>query len=140
MEAADSFLTKEDFIQRFKYEHTLLRGDPQNLETYEAYALAIRKLRSDNIKYLKRNGVPGEVRMIYNDAIQALCKYGHREYLFYKDPTCKICGYPIEKLEQATIDHIHPIAKGGENALYNKQIAHGRCNVLKSDKIGFTLL
>lgn len=132
-------LTREDFISRFKFNFALATYDDEIMESYESFVAGIAKLRSDSIKYLRGLGVPGYIRCQYNDSIQALAETSHRKYLFYKDPTCGICGHLIEKIEHATIDHIHPRAKGGENALYNKQIAHGYCNVKKSDKIGFTM-
>lgn len=135
----NSYLTQDEFIEKFKLGYSLATRDERIMETYETYCIGIAKLRSDSIKYLRGIGVPGAIRLQYNDSIQRLSETSHRKYLFAKDPTCGICGHLIERLEDATIDHIHPRAKGGENAFYNKQIAHGYCNVRKSDKIGFTM-
>lgn len=131
------YLTKEEFLNKFKLAYYLAVKDEKVMESYESFCEAIRKLRSDSIKYLRGLGVPGYIRSEYNDYLTSFAQSSHRKYLFYKDPTCGICGFQIETIEQATIDHIHPRAKGGANAFENKQIAHGYCNVKKSDKIGF---
>lgn len=136
---ANTSLTKEEFISKFKFDYAMAVGDQKVMETYESYCETISKLRSDSVKWLRGLGIDGRTRIKYNDGIQRLAETSHRKYLFHKDPTCGICGYVIVKIEDATIDHIHPRAHGGENAFYNKQIAHGRCNVKKSDKIGFSM-
>lgn len=133
-------LTKEEFIQKFKFEYALAVKDPLAMESYEKFCSVIAKLRRASVQYLRSIGVSGDVRCEYNNAVQRLAETSHRKYLFYKDPTCKICGYLIEKLQDATIDHIIPTSKGGPNTLKNKQIAHGHCNVKKSNKIGFTMI
>lgn len=138
MEANPS-LTKEDFILKFKLEYALAVGDSAVMESYESYCAAISKLRSESIKYLRGLGLPSEFRITCNDAIQGLAETSHRKYLFHKDPHCGICGYVIVSIEDATIDHIYPRSLGGLNEFENKQIAHGRCNVKKSNKVGFTL-
>lgn len=55
---------------------------------------------------------------------------------------CAICNQPIDmELKypnpySATVDHIIPLAKGGHPSdADNLQIAHMRCNRLKSDKL-----
>lgn len=136
---AKPYLSKEDFIQKFKLSYALAVRDDAVMATYESYSMAIAKLRRDCVQYLRSVGVPGQLRSKYNDSIQRLAETSHRKYLFHKDPTCGICGFLIERIEDATIDHIHPRSKGGANAFENKQIAHGACNVKKSNKVGFTM-
>ena len=46
---------------------------------------------------------------------------------------CGICKQGIID-KSKTLDHIKPIAKGGRNDIDNLQIAHLRCNQVKSDK------
>lgn len=54
---------------------------------------------------------------------------------------CGICGQPVDKSLKyphplsATVDHIIPCNKGGSDDLENLQLAHRRCNRLKSDKL-----
>lgn len=55
---------------------------------------------------------------------------------------CGICGRPVDKSLKypdpgsATIDHIIPVDRGGHPSdMANLQLAHLRCNRLKSDKL-----
>lgn len=132
----DSYLTKEEFIAKFKLNYQLAVKDSEVMSSYESYCNAIRDLRSWSIKELKIIGMPGYLRADYNDLLQMFAQSSHRKYLFYKNPVCGICNQLIERLRDATIDHIIPTSKGGPNILSNKQIAHGPCNVRKSNKIG----
>lgn len=56
--------------------------------------------------------------------LQLLWKYGNR---------CAICGRKIRSLDELTVDHIIPKAKGGKNVISNCQLAHKTCNELKND-------
>ena len=54
---------------------------------------------------------------------------------------CGICGKPVDKTLKyphpysPTVDHIIPCKKGGSDDLENLQLAHRKCNRLKSDKM-----
>lgn len=54
---------------------------------------------------------------------------------------CGICGRPVDKSLKypdpmsPTVDHIIPCAKGGSDDLDNLQLAHRKCNRMKSDKM-----
>lgn len=54
---------------------------------------------------------------------------------------CGICGQPIDKSLKyphpmsPTVDHIIPCAKGGSDDLDNLQLAHRKCNRMKSDNM-----
>jgi 5-methylcytosine-specific restriction endonuclease McrA len=135
VETTKSYLSIDEFVQQFKFNHRIERSKPENMATWEDYIRAIARLRKESVRYLRIMGMPGQMRSKYNDALQSHAKYGHLEYLYFKDPTCQICYKPIETIAEATIDHIYPRAHGGANHFDNKQIAHGRCNVKKSDKI-----
>lgn len=47
---------------------------------------------------------------------------------------CGICRKHVTK-DQASIDHIIPLARGGEHAYRNVQLAHLRCNIGKGAKL-----
>ena len=47
---------------------------------------------------------------------------------------CVYCGSPLE-LSIATLDHVHPLAKGGITAPGNLVAACGACNRLKADML-----
>ena len=40
--------------------------------------------------------------------------------------TCWLCGKPITELKDFTIDHVVPLAQGGNNSVANLRPAHGR--------------
>ena len=53
--------------------------------------------------------------------------------LFEKDGgTCGICGQKVE-MSNASIDHIIPVSKGGTHTWDNVQLAHYKCNIIKSN-------
>jgi 5-methylcytosine-specific restriction endonuclease McrA len=55
--------------------------------------------------------------------------------------TCGICGEPIFRCFKhphsfsLSVDHILPLARGGSDALTNKQLAHLGCNSRKRDSL-----
>lgn len=54
---------------------------------------------------------------------------------------CGICGQPIfarfkhPHSYSVSVDHIRPLARGGSDALSNKQLAHLGCNSRKRDSL-----
>jgi 5-methylcytosine-specific restriction endonuclease McrA len=48
---------------------------------------------------------------------------------------CGICGEPIT-LEETYVDHITPLARGGEHSYANTQPAHELCNLQKGSSLG----
>lgn len=61
-----------------------------------------------------------------------------RHQVFERDDwTCRLCGEPVDKRARvphhhaATIDHIVPLAKGGQHTYSNVQCAHFICNTRK---------
>ena len=66
----------------------------------------------------------------------------NKNNIFATQTVCALCGKPVDFTLKypdpwsATIDHIIPIDKGGHPSdLSNLQLAHFRCNRLKSDRI-----
>ena len=55
-------------------------------------------------------------------------------------PCCHICGLPIDYTlpyldpGEYVVDHLVPLARGGQDALANKRACHRACNRAKSDK------
>jgi len=52
---------------------------------------------------------------------------------------CGICKEPISRggdkgKGQVSVDHIHPVSKGGKNDKYNIQPAHQKCNWSRGNK------
>lgn len=54
---------------------------------------------------------------------------------------CQICGEKVDRNAQvpderaATVDHILPLARGGDHTYANVQTAHFLCNSLKGDRV-----
>lgn len=58
-----------------------------------------------------------------------------REEVFERDGwVCGICGNPVERAD-ASLDHIIPIARGGEHSRQNCQLAHLNCNKAKGARL-----
>jgi 5-methylcytosine-specific restriction endonuclease McrA len=47
---------------------------------------------------------------------------------------CGICGLAVE-MKDKSVDHIIPLALGGEHSYANCQIAHFRCNAAKGARL-----
>lgn len=68
-------------------------------------------------------------------------KFSREEILERDGWICGICDEPIDKSLQwphpnyASIDHIIPLARGGEHSRKNVQAAHFRCNSSKKDSL-----
>lgn len=65
-----------------------------------------------------------------------------REEIFDRDRwVCGICEKPIDQAlsypdpMSASLDHVIPLARGGEHSRANAQAAHLRCNVRKGDRV-----
>ena len=76
------------------------------------------------------------------DGMHRLAFERNKRKIFATQSVCAICGKPVDfSLKypnpwSATIDHIIPVDKGGHPSdISNLQLAHFRCNRLKSDKI-----
>lgn len=48
---------------------------------------------------------------------------------------CAICGLPITKKGDCTVDHIIPKSQGGKTTKGNCQLAHKLCNLLKDNEV-----
>lgn len=65
-----------------------------------------------------------------------------RKAVFERDGwTCQICHDPVDRdaawpdPKSPSLDHIHPLSKGGDHTYANTQLACLRCNIRKSDRI-----
>jgi len=47
---------------------------------------------------------------------------------------CYLCNMPLTE-EDMTMEHLIPKSKGGSSRIDNLKLAHGRCNVLKGDRL-----
>ncbi len=70
-----------------------------------------------------------------------------RSVVFERDNwTCQLCGDPVDKsikwpdTQCASLDHIIPLANGGDHSYENTQLAHFLCNSLKGDREGGSMM
>lgn len=70
-------------------------------------------------------------RCSYNKFRQSARAY----YWQTRDHICGICGERIDSIEDMQLDHIMPLANGGQTEPSNVQLAHARCNTRKGSKI-----
>jgi len=57
--------------------------------------------------------------------------YSVKKAMFDQNPVCGICGQAILSVHDAHVDHIKPVAYGGETVIDNAQLAHRYCNLRK---------
>jgi hypothetical protein len=48
--------------------------------------------------------------------------------LYARDPFCRWCGKQFNSPQEATIEHIIPLARGGLDNMNNLALAHEKCN------------
>ncbi len=49
---------------------------------------------------------------------------------------CGICREPVDR-QNFHVDHVRPLAKGGEHSYANTQVAHPECNCAKRDRLDY---
>jgi hypothetical protein len=96
-----------------------------SLKCSRKFGKRIRRMR----ERAQRHGCPAE----YVDVWEIARRDGWK---------CGICGRRVDKNlaypdpKSASLDHIIPLAGGGSHTCANAQLAHLRCNVVKSDSAG----
>lgn len=62
-----------------------------------------------------------------------------KEIKLYGALTCGICGFPIIRAGDLTVDHVVPKAHGGASGVRNFQPAHFVCNQRKGMRADYKL-
>lgn len=71
-----------------------------------------------------------------DNPLQATAPPTDRLWVYQRDKgICGICHQPVDKDIDWEVDHIVPLCKGGEDAYFNVQLAHGTCNVRKGGRV-----
>lgn len=55
-----------------------------------------------------------------------------------RQATCPRCGGRLNAIEDCDVDHIHPLALGGEDEIGNAQLLHRQCHATKTNGAGGT--
>lgn len=61
-------------------------------------------------------------------------KFITKKLIVEKGRICALCGKPIQRDDEVSIDHIIPVSKGGATVESNLQLAHKSCNLEKGNK------
>lgn len=71
-------------------------------------------------------------------------RFQHREVFERDGWVCGLCQQPVDESlsypdpMSVSLDHVIPLAHGGDHTKANTQCAHLDCNVTKRDRIGWT--
>lgn len=102
-----------------------MRGDKDNFDK-------IPKRNQQRTDFRSRNGFIGSKSDFNEWRYQMFIK---KQLINSKGAVCGICGKPIERMKDCTVDHIMPLSKGGQTTLENCQLAHKLCNKRKGSRI-----
>jgi 5-methylcytosine-specific restriction endonuclease McrA len=91
------------------------------IKNHPEKAKSLQRLRSSKRRALIKGSAVGQFTL--TDEAALLNKQRGR---------CAICGKKLRK--RFHVDHITPLARGGEHKLTNLQITHPKCNMTKSSK------
>ena len=80
-----------------------------------------RKRYYENIEYYRAKA-RARMQGIELELIQELMK---------EQPSCQLCG----SQENLTVDHMHPVSRGGDSARRNLQVLCGPCNSFKGNRL-----
>lgn len=101
-------------------------GKCQIIEEYDEY------FHTPNTKY----AVPSIIRLTeYKKVKYRKVPFTRRNIYLRDDYRCAYSGEKITNPKDLSIDHVHPVSKGGQNIWTNVVTCHRNVNELKGDKI-----
>lgn len=123
----------KDNINAFMRKHRA-KMSPEERQSQNDY---LRQWRSDNLDTVRdyRRSSRAKRKQAFVEAVPFQTIWNRDEGV------CQLCEKPIDpELKfpdwgSATLDHIHPIAKGGTHEMANVWLAHWFCNWIKRDSI-----
>ena len=98
------------------YVNGMTKGK-RHLEPQQLVQIALGKMLPDGVKKAPRRSMSSA-----------------RRRLFRRSDICAICNGRM-RFEDATVDHIIPLLKGGSNRADNLQLVHAKCNSKKGSMI-----
>lgn len=72
----------------------------------------------------------GHMRRLYKGRHHAWCI---RTLVRRDGSDCGVCGEPIQRMQDMTIDHKVAFSRGGSDGIENLQLAHSHCNQAKGN-------
>lgn len=100
-------------------------------EWQRAYWIEWKKRNPERAKAISRKGENARRARIAEACVEAV----EHMVVYARDRgLCGICGLPVYP-RRFHVDHIIPIARGGEHSYANTQPAHPFCNISKSDRL-----
>jgi 5-methylcytosine-specific restriction endonuclease McrA len=77
--------------------------------------------------------VPSVIMLREYMKTKSAVRFSHGNVYLRDNGTCQYCGEGVDRKE-STLDHVHPISKGGKTTWENTVTACGPCNADKADK------
>jgi 5-methylcytosine-specific restriction endonuclease McrA len=103
-----------------------------------AYRVAHREAESEYAKRYLQEHLAEHAdyqRKRYARKLGVVVEHVDRRILFERDEgVCGICRKPVDR-DDFHVDHVIPLARGGEHSYANTQIAHPPCNLAKGAKV-----
>lgn len=124
-------------VQRSRKQHYERHGEKVREKSRQRYRDDPAKARSEVRKRYENEPGPwidayARQRLLSPELFIASVR--KREIYARDEGRCGICGTELT-YEEATIDHVHPLSKGGTHGPDNVQIACDACNKSKRDKL-----
>lgn len=108
-----------------------LNNQPDKYKESVAGGIRQKERREVRVKYFKEILQKYAIKL---DAKRAFDETLRKEFWGSKPHNCGICKREIREYRDAVLDHIVPWAKGGKTEKGNAQLAHQKCNRIKSDE------
>jgi 5-methylcytosine-specific restriction endonuclease McrA len=79
--------------------------------------------------------VPSVIMLTEYMKIKSAVRFSRANVYLRDEGVCQYCAKHVDK-KVSTLDHVHPVSKGGKTTWENTVTACGPCNSHKSDKVG----
>lgn len=148
-ERRDDPLVRARLAEGSRRHHEWVKADPLRYAAQQAATAAWRAANPDKVReteraYWRANAARKREKDHRRRArlLNAFVEDVNIDVLWERDSgACGICSDPVDRdlawpgRMVATIDHVVPLARGGEHSYANAQLAHMGCNARKGDRI-----